>query len=308
MPQLHIIMGSYEKDLSAGRDSEEAKSLAEDFLFPQEMFMQIQRDRQVVPLQEQFELFSIWREEEKDQLNKILLADTFTSPGQRMEKWEQARFYPGGAEFGPAPDIRSQWTDLQADTSAHGLQISRVALRAKPPVSLRALACDIKLSFRLRGSSTFWVITRGLGIRDPDAVICKITKEAESQRVFLVFGAAVGPQNSYKFFKRQEIPELEEVSEEAVQNDCLDLKLDFIDNGDDKVFVQSRGKLYSVKGPPNRDLNMTCNQYIPCTRLTQIMLAGDGDSVELKHVSIKQVERVAMVQASAKHVECCELL
>jgi hypothetical protein len=88
-----------------------------------------------------------------------------------------------------------------------------------------------------------WIITRGSGIRDPDAVICKITKEAESQRVFLIFGAAVGPQNSFKFFKRQEIPELEEVSEEALQNDCLDLKLDFIDNGDDKVFVQSRGKL-----------------------------------------------------------------
>jgi len=53
---------------------------------------------------------------------------------------------------------------------------------------------------------------------------------------------------------------------------------------------------------------MTCNQYIPCTRLTQVMLAGDGDSVELKHVSIKQVERVAIVQASARHVECCQVL
>jgi len=236
-------MGTYEKmELEAGRDSEEAKRPTEDFLFPQEMIMQIQRDRQVVPLQEQFELFTIWREEERDQLNKILLADTFTSAAQRLEKWEQARFYPGGAEFGPAPDIRSQWSELVSEVSPHGLQISRVVLRAKPPISLRALACDLKLAFRLRGNSTLWVITRGSGIRDSDAVICKITKEAESQRVFLIFGAAVGPQNSFKFFKRQEIPELEEVSEEALQNDSLDLKLDFIDNGDDKVFVQSRGK------------------------------------------------------------------
>ena len=236
-------MGTYEKmELEAGRDSEEAKRPTDDFLFPQEMIMQIQRDRQVVPLQEQFELFTIWREEERDQLNKILLADTFTSAAQRLEKWEQARFYPGGAEFGPAPDIRSQWSELVSEVSPHGLQISRVVLRAKPPISLRALACDLKLAFRLRGNSTLWVITRGSGIRDPDAVICKISKEAESQRVFLIFGAAVGPQNSFKFFKRQEIPELEEVSEEALQNDSLDLKLDFIDNGDDKVFVQSRGK------------------------------------------------------------------
>ena len=302
-------MGTYEKmELDAARDSEEAKRPSDDFLFPQEMIMQIQRDRQVVPLQEQFELFSIWREEEKEQLNKMLLADTFTSPTQRMEKWEQARFYPGGGEFGPAPDIRSQWADLMGEMSPQGLPISRVVLRAKPPVSLRALACDLKLAFRLRGSSTLWIITRGSGIRDPDAVICKISKEAESQRVFLIFGAAVGPQNSFKFFKRQEIPEMEDVSEEALQNDSLELKLDFIDNGDDKVFVQSRGNTQTVKGPPNRDLNMTCNQYIPCTRLTQVMLAGDGDSVELKHVSIKQVERVAMVQASARHVECCQML
>jgi hypothetical protein len=302
-------MGTYEKmELDAARDSEEAKRPSDDFLFPQEMIMQIQRDRQVVPLQEQFELFSIWREDEKEQLNKMLLADTFTSPAQRMEKWEQARFYPGGGEFGPAPDIRSQWADLVGEMSPHGLQISRVVLRSKPPISLRALACDLKLAFRLRGSSTLWIITRGSGIRDPDAVICKISKEAESQRVFLIFGAAVGPQNSFKFFKRQEIPEMEDVSEEALQNDSLELKLDFIDNGDDKVFVQSRGNTHIVKGPPNRDLNMTCNQYIPCTRLTQVMLAGDGDSVELKHVSIKQVERVAMVQASARHVECCQML
>ena len=102
-------MGSYEKveraDVEGGRESEEAKRPTEDFLFPQEMIMQIQRDRQVEPLQEQFELFPMWREEEKDQLGKMLLADTFTNQTMKMEKWEQARFYPGGTEFGPAPDV-----------------------------------------------------------------------------------------------------------------------------------------------------------------------------------------------------------
>ena len=105
-------MGSYEKveraDVEGGRESEEAKRPTEDFLFPQEMIMQIQRDRQVEPLQEQFELFPMWREEETDQLGKMLLADTFTNQTMKMEKWEQARFYPGGAEFGPAPDISKE--------------------------------------------------------------------------------------------------------------------------------------------------------------------------------------------------------
>lgn len=102
-------MVSYERaeyaGLQEGRESEEGKKPTDDFLFPQEMIMQIQRDRQAEPLQEQFELFSVWREEEKDQLGKILLADTFTNVTQKMDKWEQARFYPGGSEFGPAADV-----------------------------------------------------------------------------------------------------------------------------------------------------------------------------------------------------------
>lgn len=183
----------------------------------------------------------------------------------------------------------------------HGLQIRSLILKSKPSLSLKSIACEIKIHFRLIGDSTLCIISRGAGVKDPDAVVCKIKKEQDSQRVFLIFGGNVGPNNEFKFFKKQEFPEISDLAEEAVVQDFVDMKMTMIDNGDDRVFV-------SAAISNKRVVSMSCNKFIPTFRETQLMLAGSGDSVLLKNISARQIERVDTVLRPTNHYECCSIL
>eukprot|EP00362_Geleiidae_sp_MMETSP1317_P002117 CAMPEP_0201281712 /NCGR_PEP_ID=MMETSP1317-20130820/3873_1 /ASSEMBLY_ACC=CAM_ASM_000770 /TAXON_ID=187299 /ORGANISM="Undescribed Undescribed, Strain Undescribed" /LENGTH=80 /DNA_ID=CAMNT_0047592387 /DNA_START=245 /DNA_END=487 /DNA_ORIENTATION=+ len=80
-------------------------------------------------------------------------------------------------------------------------------------------------------------MTRITDTGDPNTVICKVRKESDSQRIFLLFGSTVGEQGEFKFFKKQEIPSLCEVTTEAILEDYVDIKLKYVDNGDDRVMV-----------------------------------------------------------------------
>lgn len=171
-------------------------------------------------------------------------------------------------------------------------------MKSKPTISLRSIACEITLTFRLSGDSSFYIFTRGVGVKDPDSMICKFKKELDTQRVFLIFGANIGPGNEFKFFKRQEIPELTEINE---TQDYVDIKVNLIDNGDDKVFI-------TAITPNKRIMNSMCNKFIPSLNDTNIMLAGSGDGVLLKNFTAKQVERVESGPIPLSHHECCGII
>ena len=47
-------------------------------------------------------------------------------------------------------------------------------------------------------------------------MICKIRKEQDMNRVFLIIGAPIGPKHEFKFFKKQEFPHLEEEDEDFI--------------------------------------------------------------------------------------------
>ena len=81
----------------------------------------------------------------------------------------------------------------------------------------------MRISVRLSGDSTLWIMTRGMGVRDPESVVIKIKKEQDSQRVFLIFGANIGPHQEFRFFKKQELPEVGDASEDWVIQDFLEL-------------------------------------------------------------------------------------
>ena len=145
-----------------------------------------------------------------------------------------------------------------------------------------------------------WIMTRGAGVRDPDSVVIKIKKEHDSQRVFLIFGANVGVHNEFRFFKKQELPDIGEAGDDNIMQDFVELKLTVIENGDDRVFV-------TVMASNKRVMNMSCNKYIPCFRDSCIFLAGSGDSVLIKNFSARQIERVQYEISQNPHPECCSI-
>jgi hypothetical protein len=73
---------------------------------------------------------------------------------------------------------------------------------------------------------------------NPGSVVVKIRKEQNSNRVFLIFGGAVGQNNEFRFFKKLEIPDTKDVLEDGFVIDTTELKVVFIDNGDDKIYLQ----------------------------------------------------------------------
>ncbi|OMJ82656.1 hypothetical protein SteCoe_16578 [Stentor coeruleus] len=263
--------------------------------FPQEIFMRRQIEKQMDPLKRQQENFLAKLKEERHLINKTILSDTFGKQSSQYDSWEIAEFYSGSAES--PTEVRGNWMPVNLELSVNGLQLRSSILRSKSTITLQSLACELKISFRLVGDSTFWIVTRGSGVKDPDIAICKIKKEQDSQRVFLIFGANIGKQNNFKFLKKQEFPEISMKSDE-VYNDFVDMKIKFIDNGDDRVFMKA---ILSK----DKNIEMTCNKYIPCFKDTNIMLAGSGDSVLLKYISARQIERIS--EKPKERNECCNI-
>ena len=206
-------------------------------------------------------------------------------------------FYPGSLES--PTEIRGDWSPVKIESGAQGLQLRSNIIRSTKKIALSSIACEFKLSFRLIADSTLWILSRGIGVRDPNAVICKIKKEQDNQRVFLIFGANIGKNYEFKFFKKQEFPEISKLGEETLQ-DYVDLKMKFIDNGDDKVFVKA------ILGK-DRSVEMSCDKYIPCFQDTQVMVAGSGDSVLLKNFSARQIARL-QGRPNLSRYECCTVM
>ena len=108
-------------------------------------------------------------------------------------------------------------------------------------------------------------------------MVCRVRKEGEIRRAFIILGAPIGPHNEFKFFKKVELPDS---SPYADENDSMDIKLRIFENGDDRVLVEA------TTGPKT-SVSMICNKFIPTMKDTRIMVAGSGDSVFLKNFSCK---------------------
>lgn len=55
--------------------------------------------------------------------------------------------------------------------------------------------------------------------------------------------------------------------------------------------------------------HMSCNKFIPNLTDSHVMIAGSGDSVFLKNVAVKHVERcIGTVVRNTTHHECCDII
>jgi hypothetical protein len=175
-------------------------------------------------------------------------------------------------------------------------------LRTIPKISLRSLAAEIKLSVRISGDSTLWIITRGSSIRDRDAAILKLRYETECKRLFYIFGTLIGPQHEFKFINKGELAEFTETSPESIVEDWADLRLKYHDNGDDKTWFEV---IFGKAQPFSKHV---CRYYAPTFDPSNVMIAGSGNSVLLKNITVRQVMReLTPSRSRGNHCECCTL-
>jgi hypothetical protein len=269
--------------------------------YNQEFLLRVQTEKQRVAMSELASQKSEWFRSESHLLGKLVVASSFSEPKNIHPEWEIAQFLPGGQGSDPAADVKGSWEN-QIKISETGLHLQGNIIRTKIPITLRSIGVEIKIQVRLYKDSTLWLFTRGLGVKDPNTVICKIRKEQESHRVFLIFGGPIGPNFEFKFFKKQEVPEFAEVTEDSIIHDYIDIKLKYVDNGDDKAFVQ-------LKLRDKEPIIMTCNKFVPIFRECPIMIAGSGHCAVLKYIDVVHVERVKTPSFRERtHYECCSII
>ena len=279
-----------------------------DEMYPQEVVIHNQKEKQEPRLMYQAEQLPIAWAEEKHLVGQVLVNDDFVVKGTNSGLWKYAGFFPGGYENRITPAIHGDWQPVNTPPTPFGIQLSNFALQLGVPISLKSVSLYAKITIRIKGESTFWIINRGESITDPEAVICKIRKEPECQRVFLVFGSLAGPAGAFRFFKNQELPEMEKPSADAIACDFLNLRVNFLDNGDDRVFVDLSSKGYEAKGSSHGHLSMSCSYFIPCMRATRLVFAGNGDSVEVRKVSVEYKERLkSRSKPGSDRKDCCVL-
>lgn len=93
-----------------------------------------------------------------------------------------------------------------------------------------------------------WVFTRATEQANSGQPVIIVSKSLKSQRMFITFGTLESAQ--FKFFKNQEVPEFYYCLEtdtypaqgpaKALHEDYLDFEMTLLDNGDDKVCLQSK--------------------------------------------------------------------
>lgn len=194
------------------------------------------------------------------------------------------------------------WTPFSIASTSEGLTLSNAILRTVPHIDLKSLGMELRTRFDLIGESAVWISTRAKDPTDMDAVICKVSKDRESQRIFVTLGSNLDTAQDFMFFRKQEIPESSKFL--ISPNDSSDIKLTYNDNGDSYISVT-----VSVNDDPDREVTMTCNKFVPKLTATPVCIAASGDLVRFKFVGLKYVERLSGAQAkSTHHEECCNLL
>lgn len=121
-----------------------------------------------------------FRRVEQEVLHKIVMADTFSKQNTEYPDWEFSNFHVGGSGIDSTAEIKGNFMPANFSPSMQGLQLKYMILRSKCLVYLKSIACEIKLSIRLSGDSTLWIITRAAGVKDPDGMVCKVRKEQDT--------------------------------------------------------------------------------------------------------------------------------
>jgi hypothetical protein len=259
---------------------------------PHHYALQGQQERSAIKVREQIQRLEEWRAEDAHLVGRIIVTENFTTPSRHFPNWQCTSIR----------DSPRNWTPLSIPSTSEGISLTNVIVKTVPSVELRSLGLELRTRFTLVGDSAMWVCTRARDPTEIDAVICKVSKDAGNQRIFVTLGSNLDTAQDFMFFRKQEIPETPKQMVPA--NDSTDIRLTYVDNGDCNISAT-----VCVNEDPEREITMTCNKFVPKLQPMPVCLAVCGDQAVLKFISLKYAERLAASQVkSTHHEECCDLL
>ena len=215
-------------------------------------------------------------------------------------------------------------------------ELKNIALRFINDIDYDKNKVLININFTLREESELWIFTRCFMKSDSinfqsssinnesDKIfnkytsVIKITKRKESNKSFISFGTFCenmkhSKKVSYKSFLKRQLVNFNEQyyqqKENENENDSCDFDLSVIDKGDDcidaKISVNSDNKFNQI----------IAKFYLPTNKKSKLLFCGEGESVIIKNLTIKSLDKNEEVENEfetlytfeQKSCNCCYL-
>lgn len=249
-----------------------------------------------VSLKEQQKFYQEWLQEDSHLISQMIIRQSFSADSEvNLMGWKSKTFHEEG-DYDFYCKILGNWHDLIAEKFDEGLILKGKLLQLPSKISLRALAIDIKIRLNLSFHSSFYLFLRVVDNITSETPVLKLLKDSNLRGLFFVYANIDPTNNKFKFIKQNQIPE-----NPAHNEDTKELELSIIDNGNDQVFVTvcGVGKNSYIKAT-----NFACSGFIPEVRDVSLWMAGIGDNVCVKSVSVQYRERIVSKVNSKKSPDC----
>ena len=248
-------------------------------------------------LRDQSRYYNEWQETDSSLVGQLILNQTFAPNSEiNLFNWKTKIFYEEG-DYDFQCKILGSWHELVPENYEEGLMLKGKLLQMPCKVLLRSLAIDIKIRLSLSFHSSFYLFLRVVDGLSPETPVLKILKDTNLRGLFFVFANIDPVNNKFKFIKQNQIPEISGKSGEETK----ELEIGIIDNGNDHIFVKVSGigKSKSVKLT-----NFVCSGFVPEIRDTGLWMAGTGDGVCVKSISVQYRDRIQQKSNSKKTPDC----
>jgi hypothetical protein len=228
------------------------------------------------------------------------------------------------------------WKSL--NKSIANFELSGMALRTINEINYDTNMVEIKVKFTLESNSEFWIFTRSYINKDfnesfnfdissvnnePDIVFNKysslikiINEKRCSNKCYVSFGAFCESSKDPKliyyktFLKRQLINFSDNNNSDYNDKDYCDFYVEITDTGseiiDSKIYYNSGNKFNHVMG----------NFYLPINKRSKIIICGEGKSVIVRSLEIKNEEKTdelmqiydTRFSLEQKSCSCCNII
>ena len=228
------------------------------------------------------------------------------------------------------------WKSL--NKSIANFELSGMALRTINEINYDTNMVEIKVKFTLESNSEFWIFTRSYINKDfnesfnfdissvnnePDIVFNKysslikiINEKRCSNKCYVSFGAFCESSKDPKliyyktFLKRQLINFSDNNNSDYNDKDYCDFYVEITDTGseiiDSKIYYNSGNKFNHVMG----------NFYLPINKRSKIIICGEGKSVIIRSLEIKNEEKTdelmqiydTRFSLEQKSCSCCNII
>lgn len=180
--------------------------------------------------------------------------------------------------------LDNEWTK-NLEYNELGLDLKSRILRLSNQINLRSLGIKLQIQISLKGQTNFSLFMRSNeNFNNKESYIIQYKKEGyiDNMRLFGCVGTINELNHEYSIIKKSEIP-INNIDHTNILNDKLDLKIEIIDFGNDKIKIKTNVNEENVKPFKLQYSNLLC----PYFSNFHIYLIGNGENIYLKSMMIE---------------------